>query len=125
MSFVWRRTWAWAGLAALAIGTGAPGFAQQPASGAAPQGTQPPAGAQQQGRAGGGGGRPQTQPLGLGPWDVTSETGPIHVSVVTKSLQNPWGLQFLPNGDMLVTERPGRLRIVRAGKLDPTPIAGM
>ena len=36
----------------------------------------------------------------------------------------PWSLTFLPNGDMLVTERPGRLRIVRNGTLDPQPIAG-
>ncbi len=35
-------------------------------------------------------------------------------------------MAFLPNGDMLVTERPGRLRIVsKAGKLDPEPIAGL
>jgi glucose/arabinose dehydrogenase len=32
---------------------------------------------------------------------------------------------FLPDGDMLVTERPGRLRVIRDGKLDPTPIAGL
>ena len=49
----------------------------------------------------------------------------IHVTVVTKQLERPWGLAFLPNGDMLVTERPGRLRIVRGGVLDPAPIAGM
>ena len=40
-------------------------------------------------------------------------------------LQNPWSLAFLPNGDMLVTEKPGRLRIVRNGLLDPQPIAGV
>src|SRR5688500_20118634 len=40
-------------------------------------------------------------------------------------LANPWSLAFLPNGDMLVTERPGRLRIVRSGALDPQPIAGV
>ncbi|NIN34935.1 MAG: PQQ-dependent sugar dehydrogenase, partial [Gammaproteobacteria bacterium] len=32
---------------------------------------------------------------------------------------------FLPNGDMLITERPGRLRIVRNGVLDPEPIGGI
>ena len=48
----------------------------------------------------------------------------IRVSAVATGLVNPWSLAFLPNGDMLVTERPGRLRIVRNGVLDPTPIAG-
>ena len=116
------RTAAWAMLAAFAIGVGAPTLAQQPAPGAAqPQGAQPPAGQ----RRGGGGGRPQTQPLGDGPWDVATEQGGIHVTVVTNKLDRPWGLAFLPNGDMLVTERPGRLRIVRGGVLDPAPLAGM
>src|SRR5438874_5124474 len=45
--------------------------------------------------------------------------------VVTKGLNQPWSLAFLPNGSILVTERPGRLRIVRDGVLDPTPIAGV
>ena len=41
-----------------------------------------------------------------------------------KGLQAPWSLAFLPNGDMLITEKPGRLRIARAGTLDPQPVAG-
>ena len=40
-------------------------------------------------------------------------------------LANPWSMTFLPGGDMLITERPGRLRIVRNGTLDPQPIAGV
>lgn len=44
---------------------------------------------------------------------------------VVEGLVNPWGLAFLPNGDLLVTERPGRLRIVRQGKLLPTPVPGV
>ena len=44
---------------------------------------------------------------------------------VVRGLVNPWSMAFLPNGDMLVTERPGRLRIVRNGTLDPQPIAGV
>ncbi len=47
------------------------------------------------------------------------------VVTVADSLENPWSMAFLPNGDMLVTERPGRLRIVRNGKLLPTPVAGV
>jgi len=44
---------------------------------------------------------------------------------VADSLVIPWSMAFLPNGDMLVTERPGRLRIVRGGTLLPTPVAGV
>jgi aldose sugar dehydrogenase len=44
---------------------------------------------------------------------------------VAQGLENPWGLAFLPNGKMLVTERPGRLRVVSAdGKLSE-PVAGL
>ena len=44
---------------------------------------------------------------------------------VADGFVNPWGMAFLPSGDMLVTERGGRLRIVRGGKLLPTPVAGV
>jgi glucose/arabinose dehydrogenase len=44
---------------------------------------------------------------------------------VVDSLINPWSMAFLPNGDMLVTERPGRLRIVRKGKLLPAAVEGV
>jgi glucose/arabinose dehydrogenase len=40
-------------------------------------------------------------------------------------LRNPWSMAFLPNGDMLVTERGGQLRIVRDGKLLPDPVPGV
>jgi len=49
----------------------------------------------------------------------------IRVSVVAKGLVHPWSLAFLPDGNMLVTEREGRLRIVRNGVLDPNPVAGV
>jgi aldose sugar dehydrogenase len=49
----------------------------------------------------------------------------LRVSVVASGLVNPWSLAFLPTGEMLVTERPGRLRVVRGGVLDPTPIGGL
>jgi glucose/arabinose dehydrogenase len=60
--------------------------------------------------------------LGAGPWDLKTEVHSIHVSVVTKGLDHPWALVFVPGGDMLVTERGGRLRVVRKGVLDPTPL---
>ena len=49
----------------------------------------------------------------------------IRVSAVATGLANPWSLAFLPNGDMLVTERAGRLRIIRGGTLDPQSISGV
>jgi aldose sugar dehydrogenase len=47
------------------------------------------------------------------------------MTTVVDGLVRPWSIAFLPKGDMLVTERPGRLRIVREGKLVPTPVAGV
>lgn len=50
---------------------------------------------------------------------------PVKVDVAADGLENPWGLQFLPDGRMIVTERPGRIRIVgKDGKLS-APVAGV
>ncbi|HUE95704.1 MAG TPA: PQQ-dependent sugar dehydrogenase [Longimicrobiaceae bacterium] len=56
-----------------------------------------------------------------------SATGHAYrVVTVAGGLDHPWGVAFLPGGDMLVTERPGRLRLVRKdGTVEPTPIAGV
>ncbi len=43
---------------------------------------------------------------------IATQTGPVTVEVVARGLENPWGIAFLPDGRMLVTEKPGRLRIV-------------
>ena len=55
--------------------------------------------------------------------------GSIHqryqVVPVVDGLEVPWSMAWLPNGDLLVTERPGRLRIVRGGQLLPEPVAGV
>ncbi|WP_404714378.1 PQQ-dependent sugar dehydrogenase [Sphingomonas sp. MMS24-J13] len=69
-------------------------------------------------------GPPPPAALGDGPWDFATEKGKLHVTVVAKGLDHPWAIAFLPNGDMLVTERVGRLRVIRKGVLDPNPIAG-
>jgi len=49
----------------------------------------------------------------------------IRVVEVTTGLANPWSMQFLPGGEILITERSGQLRILRGGVLDPNPIAGV
>ena len=70
-------------------------------------------------------GVPRT-PLGDGPWTFDSaEQHKLRVVVVTKELANPWSLAFLPGGEMLVTERSGRLRLIRNNALDPQPVAGV
>lgn len=54
-----------------------------------------------------------------------SEKVGFEVETLAEGLENPWGLAFLPDGRMLVTERPGRLRIVAAdGTLSP-PVEGV
>ena len=52
---------------------------------------------------------------------------PTEIRSVTMAtgLWHPWSLAFLPNGDMLMTERNGKVRLMRDGKLDPEPIAGV
>jgi glucose/arabinose dehydrogenase len=60
-----------------------------------------------------------------GPGALDTDMGRIDVAVLTRGVDSPWSLALLPTGDMLVTERPGRLRVIRGGALDPTPIAGL
>ena len=55
----------------------------------------------------------------------TTDKQRFHLVRVTDGLEHPWGLAFLPDGRMLVTERPGRLRIVADGWLVPEPVAGV
>lgn len=46
-------------------------------------------------------------------------------TTILSGLENPWSMTWLPDGSMLITERPGRLRIVRNGKLEPTSVTGV
>src|ERR1700704_66595 len=48
----------------------------------------------------------------------------VRTVTMATGLWHPWSLAWLPNGDMLVTERNGKLRTVRDGKLDADPVAG-
>jgi glucose/arabinose dehydrogenase len=110
----------------------APGGAPAAGAQAAPQAPgAAPAGRGGGGARGGGGGRGGAPPrlLGDGPWEYQAGAMRYRVVVVTKGVVNPWGIAFAPNGDILVTERnsspagrPGQLRVIRNGKLDPTPI---
>jgi aldose sugar dehydrogenase len=54
--------------------------------------------------------------------DGPAGTLKLDVEVVVQGLEIPWGLAWLPNGDLLVTERPGRLRMIRGGQLQATPV---
>ena len=64
-------------------------------------------------------------PLGALPQVVFSADYEIRVEALTTGLQNPWSLAFLPDGGMLITERPGRLRLFRDGRLARDPIPGV
>ena len=115
---------------------------QQAAPAPAPQQGAPAGAPPQGGRRGGGppGGGPENgmntrpangtgqMPAFAGQTRAPEEKLGVSFEVVTlyEGLQNPWGLAFLPDGRMLVTERPGRLRIVSAdGKQVSEPLAGL
>lgn len=54
-----------------------------------------------------------------------TQTPTVRQTVLVDSLEHPWGLDWLPDGTIIVTERPGRVRLIRDGQLDPTPVAGV
>ncbi|OAP38208.1 hypothetical protein AU381_21720 [Sinorhizobium glycinis] len=51
--------------------------------------------------------------------EFQTQTGTVLVETLTRGLQYPWAVEVLPDGALIVTERPGRLRILRDGKLSP------
>jgi glucose/arabinose dehydrogenase len=55
----------------------------------------------------------------------TAEGMEIRVVVVARHLANPYSVAFLPGNVMLVTEKDGKLRVIRDGKLDPNPAPGI
>ncbi len=54
-----------------------------------------------------------------------SEEHAFVVDKVTEKLRQPWGMAFLPDGAVLITEKQGRLRLLAQGKLHPKPITGL
>ena len=71
--------------------------------------------------------------VGLAAISTTSAQGQVYETVdhdfrvvtVAEDIQHPWSIAFLPDGDMLFTQRTGELRIVRDGKLLPDPVEGV
>lgn len=65
-------------------------------------------------------------PLPTAPVDFESaEERNLRLVVLTDRLEQPWSVAFLPDDTLLITERAGRLRIMRHGVLDPKPVEGM
>jgi glucose/arabinose dehydrogenase len=54
-----------------------------------------------------------------------STPGVVRAETVARNLEHPWGIAFLPDGRMLVTERPGRLRIVEMNGTVSAPLTGV
>jgi glucose/arabinose dehydrogenase len=68
----------------------------------------------------------EPQPIPATPVEYdTAEVMRIRVVPVARGLVNPWSLAFLPDGTMLVTEKDGRLRLIRNDVLDPKPVPGV
>jgi aldose sugar dehydrogenase len=64
-------------------------------------------------------------PAAAQPQVVETEAGTIQVETVVSGLVHPWGMAFLPDGRMLVTERPGTLRIVDSDFNLSEPLSGV
>jgi aldose sugar dehydrogenase len=56
---------------------------------------------------------------------VTAGSEKIILNPIVQGLKEPWGMAFLPDGRLLVTEKSGKLRIVENGKLLPTPVSAV
>jgi aldose sugar dehydrogenase len=68
---------------------------------------------------------PSTDPGQAQGQTYQSQHHEYRVTTVAEGLVNPWAIAFLPGGDILVTERPGRLRIIRNGRLLPEAVPGL
>lgn len=63
--------------------------------------------------------------LALLAWCTSASAVDYRVDTIASGLDHPWSLAFLPEGDVLVTERIGRLRLITAGALREAPVAGV
>lgn len=64
----------------------------------------------------------------MGPEEIPfldSEGESFRVETVVSGLESPWAVVSSPDGKLFITERPGRLRIIKDGKLDPQPVPGV
>ena len=60
------------------------------------------------------------------PVQAVSQSGTgFKQTTIVEGLERPWGMAWLPDGSMLISEKPGRLRLLKNGVLEPTPIAGV
>ena len=59
------------------------------------------------------------------PEGIKTQEHDLRIAEIATGLEHPWGLAFLPDGRMLVTERPGRLRVIKDGRLASEPVAGL
>ena len=56
---------------------------------------------------------------------IKTQEHDLRIATIVTGLEHPWSLAFLPDGRMLVSERPGRLRVIRDGRLESEPVAGL
>ncbi len=91
--------------------------------------TNAPVGPPVQGGAAGAAQAPTAKPAPTPPPDpdgqvIKSEKQTFKIEVIARDIETPWAMAFLPDGRLLVTERPGRLRIIEKGKLLPDAVKG-
>lgn len=56
---------------------------------------------------------------------IKTQEHDLRIVKIVSGLEHPWGHAFLPDGRIIVTERPGRLRIINAGRLEKEPVSGL
>jgi glucose/arabinose dehydrogenase len=56
---------------------------------------------------------------------LRSSKASYSLKMLTLDLEQPWGMAFLPDGRLLITERPGRLRVFANGRLERAPVGGL